>query len=79
MKGTQDVGSFSACVWQPDKHVMYKTGDYVEKQGGDYRFAGVVVAAFQKLSGVDRFVVKDDRGVLHIYSAKNLKITRGAP
>lgn len=20
MKGTQDVGSFSACVWQPDKH-----------------------------------------------------------
>lgn len=50
-------------------------GDKVEKTGGDYSFTGVVVAAFVKLSGKQRFVVEDDRGVLHIFSAANLKVT----
>ena len=48
--------------------------DKVEKIGGDYIFEGVIVAKFQKLSGAVRFVVEDDRGVLHIYSEKNLKL-----
>ena len=48
-------------------------GDKVEKVGGDYRFEGEVVAAFRKLSGAPRYVVEDDRGVLHVYSAKNLR------
>lgn len=47
-------------------------GDLVSKVGGDYRFDGIVVAAFEKLSGGVRYVVEDDRGVLHIFSAKNL-------
>jgi len=47
-------------------------GDKVSKVGGDYRFEGVIVAKFAKLSGVVRFVVEDDRGVLHVYSEKNL-------
>lgn len=51
----------------------YQVGDQVEKVGGDYQFVGVVVAAFQKLSGVWRYVVEDDRGVLHVYSAKILR------
>ena len=51
----------------------FNVGDNVSKVGGDYRFDGTVVAAFRKLSGVVRFVVEDDRGVLHIYSAKNLR------
>ena len=49
-------------------------GDLVEKVGGDYTFIGKIVAAFRKLSGERRFVVEDDRGVLHIYSAKNLRV-----
>lgn len=49
-----------------------KLGDKVEKIGGDYTFAGVIVADFIKLSGARRFVVEDDRGVLHVYSEKNL-------
>lgn len=49
-------------------------GDKVEKTGGDYRFEGVIVSAFKKLSGAERFVVEDDRGVLHIYSEKNLVV-----
>jgi hypothetical protein len=57
---------------------VFKTGDPVSKKGGDYRFDGVVVAVFAKLSGVIRYVVEDDRGVLHIYSAANLK-RRDAP
>lgn len=47
-------------------------GDKVSKKGGDYRFDGVVVAVFAKLSGVERYVVEDDRGVLHIYGPNNL-------
>ena len=48
-------------------------GDSVSKVGGDYRFDGVVRSVFTKASGVIRLVVEDDRGILHIYSEKNLK------
>ena len=44
----------------------------VTKQGGDYSFAGPVVAAFHKASGADRYVVEDDRGILHIFGPSNL-------
>ena len=47
--------------------------DLVSKIGGDYSFDGKVVSRFKKLSGVNRYVVEDDRGVLHVYSAKNLE------
>ncbi len=47
-------------------------GDLVSKVGGDYRFDGTVVAAFTKLGGAARYVVEDDRGILHIFGAKNL-------
>lgn len=49
-------------------------GDRVEKLGGDYTFVGVIVSRFAKLSGAIRLVVEDDRGVLHIYGEKNLRI-----
>jgi hypothetical protein len=52
---------------------QFKVGDKVEKVGGDYTFVGVVVSVFQKLSGAVRLVVEDDRGVLHVYSEKNLR------
>ena len=50
----------------------FSVGDLVSKTGGDYKFDGVVVAAFVKLSGQQRYVVEDDRGILHIFSSKNL-------
>jgi len=53
--------------------LIFNLGDSVVKVGGDYTFAGIVVAAFHKLSGVERFVVEDDRGVLHVYSANVLR------
>lgn len=52
---------------------LFKIGDKVIKGGGDYIFEGVVVSAFTKLSGQVRYVVEDDRGILHIYSGGNLK------
>lgn len=52
----------------------YKIGDNVRKIGGDYSFEGYVVSAFYKLSGKSRYVVEDDRGILHIYSDKNLEL-----
>lgn len=54
---------------QPD----FAIGDYVEKVGGDYQFTGWVVGVPIKRSGAVRYVVEDDRGVLHIYSAKILR------
>jgi hypothetical protein len=51
-----------------------EVGQLVEKVGGDYQFEGYVVAKFAKLSGAVRYVVEDDRGVLHVYSAKILRI-----
>lgn len=52
----------------------FLVGDMVRKVGGDYRFDGVVVAAFDKTTGARRYVVEDDRGVLHIFSAKQLAL-----
>jgi hypothetical protein len=54
--------------------MSFYLNDKVEKIGGDYIFKGVIVSKFKKLSGVERFVVEDDRGVLHVYSEKNLKL-----
>lgn len=50
----------------------FELGDEVHKVGGDYAFQGWIVAKFNKRSGVVRYVVEDDRGVLHVYSEKNL-------
>ena len=51
----------------------FDRGDHVSKVGGDYKFDGRIVSIFPKLSGAIRVVVEDDRGVLHVYSEKNLK------
>lgn len=51
----------------------FTIGDSVSKVGGDYRFDGIVRAVFTKGSGAIRLVVEDDRGILHIYSEKNLE------
>jgi hypothetical protein len=56
---------------------MFKIGEKVSKKGGDYRFDGIVVSVFKKLSGVERYVVEDDRGVLHIYGQQNLVLQDG--
>ena len=56
------------------KENSYFVGDKVSKVGGDYTFDGTVVSIFPKLSGATRVVVEDDRGVLHVYSEKNIKL-----
>lgn len=55
-------------------NAQFNIGDYVEKVGGDYQFVGYVVSVFTKRSGAVRLVVEDDRGVLHVYSEKNLRL-----
>lgn len=59
------------------KHVIHTralaVGDRIQKSGGDYRFDGEVVAVFNKRNGVVRYVVENDDGILHIFSAANLK------
>ena len=61
------------------ENAQFKVGDLVEKfsityVGGDYQFVGHVVCVFPKLSGAIRLVVEDDRGVLHVYSEKILRL-----
>lgn len=51
---------------------VYAVGDRVQKTGGDYRFEGVVVAVFRKLSGAVRLVVEDERGLLLIWNEKQV-------
>jgi len=56
------------------ENAQFKVGDLVEKVGGDYQFVGHGVCVFAKLSGAIRLVVEDDRGVLHVYSEKILRL-----
>lgn len=60
-------------AWTPDETPTLKIGDTVIKVGGDYTFEGKVVSVFKKLSGKVRIVAEDDRGILHVFSEKNLK------
>lgn len=52
---------------------VFEPGEWVTKVGGDYSFEGNVAASFLKRSGQRRYVVEDDRGILHIFSGKNLE------
>ena len=52
--------------------MRFKIGDRVNKITGDYKFQGTVVAAFTRLNGLERYVVENGDGILHIFSEKNL-------
>lgn len=57
---------------QPSE-AKFSVGDKVHKVGGDYTFDSTIVAVFTKLSGKVRVVAEDDRGILHVFSQKNLE------
>lgn len=50
-------------------------GDTVERVNSDYKFVGTIRSVFQKNSGLTRFVVEDDRGILFIWNRKNFEKT----
>jgi hypothetical protein len=54
-----------------------EVGDTVERVNSDYKFVGTVRSVFQKNSGMTRFVVEDDRGVLFIWNRKNFEKVSG--
>jgi len=51
----------------------FNVDNKVQKVGGDYTFEGTIVSVFTKLSGKVRIVVEDDRGLLFIFSEKQLE------
>jgi hypothetical protein len=53
---------------------VFIVGEHVAKVSGDYRFEGVAVAAFTKISGARRYVVENGDGVLHIFSPAQLAL-----
>ena len=66
-------GALQPLAGPPPEEAGLPVGTKVIKSGGDYTFDGVVVAEFPKKSGAMRYVVENNEGILHIYSAKNLK------
>lgn len=52
---------------------MFKVGDKVLKDSGDYRYRGEVVAVFAKKSGAVRLVVENEDGMLFIFNESQLK------
>lgn len=54
----------------PNLH--FHVGDTVDKRAG-YRFPGTIVAAFETLAGMERYVVEMDVfGLLHIFNEDQL-------
>lgn len=51
----------------------FRVGDHVEKFTGDYHLSGEVRAVFTTRAGKTRYVVEHFKGLLHIYSASNLR------
>lgn len=49
-------------------------GDKVRRVNSDYEFVGTLVSVFKKTSGLTRYVVEDDRGVLFIWRRENFEI-----
>lgn len=54
-----------------------KQGDRVIKTTGDYTFEGEIRAVVTKKSGVVRYVVEDNRGLLMIMSEAQIKLVQG--
>ena len=48
-------------------------GDLVERVNSDYKFVGTVVSELKKTTGLIRYVVEDDRGVLFIWRRENFE------
>jgi len=51
-----------------------KVNDKVRRVNSDYEFIGTVVSVFEKTSGLVRYVVEDDRGVLFIWNRENMEL-----
>lgn len=60
------------CVQRWCLRADFGIGDDVEKLGGDYVFRGTVQSVLRKRSGVIRYVVEDDRGILHVFNGRQL-------
>ena len=57
---------------QMEELLEVKIGDKVMRVNSDYVFEGTVVSVFKKTSGLIRYVVEDDRGVLFIWNRNNM-------
>ena len=53
-------------------------GDKVRRVNSDYEFVGTVVSVFTKTTGLVRYVVEDERGVLFIWNRKNMELATPA-
>jgi hypothetical protein len=56
----------------PDDKQLFERGDYVRKIGGDYSYEGWVLVAYQKRSGVWRYVIEDKRGLNMIVNGRQI-------
>jgi len=52
----------------------FEEGNRVVKHTGDYFFRGIVLARFRKRSGVPRYNVENDDGVIHVFNHDQLEL-----
>lgn len=55
----------------------FSVGQKVAKLGGDYIFYGEVVTAFYKTTGLKRYVVENEDGMLFIFNEDQLQALEG--
>lgn len=55
---------------------MFKKGDRVYKDTGDYSFEGEIIEVLTKRNGARRYAVEDDRGLLLIMNEKQITSVR---
>lgn len=56
----------------------FKLADRVYKPNG-YRFTSIIVSVFRKTTGEVRYVAENRDGILHIFSASQLKLKSKRP
>lgn len=54
-------------------HTGLSLKDVVIKDSGDYVYEGIIVGIIEKLSGAKRYAVEDNRGLLFIFNASQLR------
>lgn len=52
---------------------LFKIGDRIIKDSGDYTFEGEIRGYVLKKSGKIRYVAEDDRGLLFIFNASQIR------
>lgn len=58
---------------------IFRIGDHVEKTSGGHTYSGIIVAAYQKLSGAWRYLIEDQDGASFIMTPSQVRLVKDVP